>query len=225
MIKFLIALFATVIIVSNPVFAADIPQTSQEFQYEITAIPPDRHLDCPVSLNELALLSLSYWGFDHKTHTGTLIINKRLAQETVNIFRELYAEQFPIERMETMDTFRGDSHAAMAANNTSGFNCQISTQNPQTYSLQSHGYALNINTLINPQVRGDQVLPPKGGAYLDRSKPVPGMIVKGDKVYQIFSKYGWTWGGVGNNPIDYSYFAKNPNKPIIPHIEPRHPAT
>ena len=218
-IKF--GLFSLILgIVSNAALADEI-QPKDDFQGSISKIPTDVkdemkkyswHPECPVSLEDLAYLKLSYWGFDHQKHTGTLIVNKRLANEVVNIFHELYNNHFPIERMETMNAFKGNDEAAMNANNTSAFNCRPLTGNTGGFSLHSYGYAIDINTLINPYVKGDEVLPPKGRAYLNRNKPVPGMIIQGDKTYQVFMKYGWTWGGSWSDRQDYQHFEKDCNK-------------
>lgn len=208
------------LLAATSIFAMDQHQLSDHFQYKIAAIPPAAqelmkkytwHPGCPVALQDLAYVTLSYWGFDHKTHTGILIVNKKLAGEVVDIFRELYEQRFPIEQMETMDAFKGDDDLAMAANNTSAFNCRPNTTFPDQYSLHSYGYAIDINTLINPYVKGDVVLPPGGKAYLDRTKPVPGMIVQGDKTYEAFVKRGWTWGGTLEGRQDYQHFEKNNN--------------
>jgi D-alanyl-D-alanine carboxypeptidase-like protein len=207
----------------HPARAADL-KTNNSFEATISAIPTDVqgemqkytwHPGCPVSLEDLAYLKLSYWGFDHQTHTGTLIVNKRLAEEAVNIFHELYNDHFPIERMEPMEAFKGNDEAATNANNTYGFNCSPTTDNTENYSLHSYGYAINVNTLINPYVKGNEVLPPKGHAYLNRSKPVPGMIIQGDKTYQVFTKYGWTWGGAWPDLQFYSHFEKDCNTPNL----------
>ena len=217
------------ILIFQPVSADDL-KTNDDFEASVSSIPQDVqeemqkytwHPECPVSLDDLAYLKLSYWGFDHQKHTGTLIVNKRLAADTVNIFHELYDNHFPIERMEPMEAFKGNDEAAMNANNTSGFNCRPDTGNTEGFSLHSYGYSIDINTLINPYVKGDEVLPPKGRAYLNRSKPVPGMIIEGDKTYQIFTKYGWTWGGSQSDRQDYQHFEKDCNKPNLCRISPK----
>ncbi len=163
---------------------------------------------CPVPLSDLALLSLSYWGFDKKSHIGNLIVNKNVAQEVVDIFRELYSQKFPIALMLLAEDplFKGSDDAMMAANNTSAFNCRPITGQQDTYSNHSYGLAIDINTMINPYVKGSVVLPPSG--YLNRSKPVPGMISKGDPVYNAFISRGWAWGGEWASRQDYQHFEK-----------------
>lgn len=217
-IKF--GLLSLILGILEPAMGADL-KTNDDFQGSISSIPPDVQAEmklytwrpqCPVSLEDLAYLKLSYWGFDNQKHVGTLIVNKRLADEVVAIFHELYNNHFPIERMETMDAFKGNDEAAMNANNTSAFNCRPRTGNSEGFSLHSYGYAIDINTMINPYVKGDKVLPPKGRGYLNRNKPVPGMIIEGDKTYQIFTQHNWTWGGSWPDRQDYQHFEKDCNK-------------
>lgn len=191
--------------------------SSAGFEYKITTIPPNVqklmrkyiwHPGCPVSLQDLAYVKLSYWGMDHKKHIGFLIINKRLATEVVDIFREIYQQQFPIERMEPIPF-----NTAVATNDTSAYYCRAKREHPNGYSLHSYGYAIDINTLINPYIRFNIVLPLEGKSYLDRTKPIPGMIIRGDKVYQIFIKHGWHWGGDFKGPAkDYMHFEKDLRK-------------
>lgn len=45
-------------------------------------------------------------------------------------------------------------------------------------------------------------------AYIDRSCGDPHVIVQGDTCYNIFTKYGFSWGGLWGNPIDYQHFEK-----------------
>lgn len=166
---------------------------------------------CPVSIKDLAYIRLSYWGFDKKTHIGTLIVNKELAEEVVAIFKVLFQYKFPIESMELMDTYKGDDNASMRANNTSSFNCRPVTNRPGEYSQHSYGRAIDINPLINPYVNGKTILPPKGVLYVDRNTPAPGKIIKDDLVYQEFEKHGWDWAGNWYDIQDYQHFEKRAN--------------
>jgi hypothetical protein len=187
------------------------------FTAEVSAIPPriaaqmkqsTWHEGCPVGLDQLAYLRLSYWGFDQVPHQGELIVNKKLAAEVVGIFKALYAKRFPIERMQLMDVFKGNDDAAMAVNNTSAFNCRDITNQPGKFSLHSYGVAVDINTLINPYVKGDLVLPEGGRKYQDRTRQVPGMIVRDGFVYNMFIRKGWHWGGDWETRQDYQHFEK-----------------
>ncbi|MGL5741811.1 MAG: M15 family metallopeptidase [Legionella sp.] len=183
-----------------------IPQKIQEQMQQNTW-----RAGCPVPMNDLAYVRLSYWGFDEKTHTGTLIVNKELASEVVAIFKVLFDHKYPIQSMELMDVFKGDDNASMTANNTSAFNCRPVTDRPGEYSQHSYGRAIDINPLINPYVNGKKVQPTAGTPYVDRSKPVPGKIIKEDLVYQEFAKYGWDWAGNWYDVQDYQHFEKRAN--------------
>jgi hypothetical protein len=166
------------------------------------------HPGCPVPIEQLAYIKLNYWGFDQQSHTGSLIVNKVLAKEVVAIFKSLYEHHFPIQRMELMDTFKGDDNASMAANNTSAFNCREVTQRPGEYSQHSYGRAIDINPLLNPYVKSNEILPASAAIYATRDKPLPGKIIKGDHVYQEFKKYGWDWAGDWLDVQDYQHFEK-----------------
>lgn len=166
------------------------------------------HEGCPLSLSKLRYVQVSYWGFDNKTHLGALIVNKSLAKETVQIFKSLYEHKFPIERMQLMDDFKGNDDAAMAVNNTSAFNCRAITNKPGVFSQHSYGRAIDINTKINPYVNGKRILPASGAAFVDRSKPFPGKIVKNSFIDKLFIQYNWDWGGNWYDLQDYQHFEK-----------------
>ena len=54
---------------------------------------------CPVGVDDLAWIRLTFWGFDDQRHTGELLANASVADDLVSVFRRLYAARFPIEEM------------------------------------------------------------------------------------------------------------------------------
>ena len=162
---------------------------------------------CPVDLDDLRLLSVTYWGYDGRPHQGLLTAHKDVARELLDIFQDLYAARFPIERMRLIEDYRGDDGASMADNNTSGFNCRV-TQGSDAFSRHSWGLAVDLNPLVNPYARGDEILPEAGAAFLDRSLAAPGMITHGDACYRAFASRGWQWGGEWLSLKDYQHFQK-----------------
>src|ERR671936_141356 len=58
------------------------------------------HRGCPVPLSRLRLLTVSYWGFDGRTHSGRLVVNQAAAAPLLTVFRRLYRLQFAIRQME-----------------------------------------------------------------------------------------------------------------------------
>jgi hypothetical protein len=162
---------------------------------------------CPVALEDLRLLSLDHWGYDGTEHRGELVVHADHADAVVGAFRSLFEARFPIERMELVDAFGGDDDAVMAANVTSGFNCREVVGRPGVWSQHASGLAIDVNPLVNPYVLSpDDVRPPAGAAYLDRSVDAAGLIRDGDVVVAAFAAIGWEWGGGWTMP-DYQHFS------------------
>ena len=65
-------------------------------------------------LDDLVSIHLNYVGFDDAVHDGVLVVHRRLAKETVEIFGELFAAGFPIERMQPYEDFPIGEYAARA---------------------------------------------------------------------------------------------------------------
>lgn len=164
---------------------------------------------CPVGPAELRLLHLSYVGFDGKAHVGTMVVNAAVVDDVLTVFKQLYAERFPIRRMEPVAAFHGSDTASMAADNTSGFNCRYAvTTGPKTWSVHAYGEAIDVNTVENPYVYGGSVLPPAGATYADRARVRPGMAVPGGELVKAFASVGWLWGGRWTGSPDYQHFSK-----------------
>jgi hypothetical protein len=164
------------------------------------------HEGCPVAIEDLRILRLSYWGLDHATHRGALIVAARYARPVVGVFRRLYRARFPIVRMEPVEAFDGDDDRSMSADNTSGFDCRAATGS-NAWSQHAYGAAIDVDPVENPYVDGDTVLPPQGGEYLDRSDARPGMIGSDGVVVRAFAAIGWSWGGAYRSLKDYQHFS------------------
>lgn len=182
-----------------------------EFQSAISAVTADDlhaswRAGCPLGIDELSAVDVSFWGYDGLVRTGRLIVATDLAEEMVAIMHELFEARFPIERMEPVDVYGGDDNQSMAANNTSAFNCRQVTGG-SAWSEHSYGRAIDINPLVNPYVMGSTALPPEGAAYADREQDAPGMIHAGDVVVDAFAARGWEWGGYWTSPKDYQHFS------------------
>jgi hypothetical protein len=54
---------------------------------------------CPVSLDDLALVRVMYLGFDGLAHEGKLVVQKRIAEDVVSVFGDLYKAHFPFRGM------------------------------------------------------------------------------------------------------------------------------
>lgn len=194
------------------------PITPPEFSGKVSDIPPQIqermekyswHQGCPVAIKDLAYLQLSYWGFDNQPHLGEMVVNKNVAEEVMDIFKYLYENKYPINKIRLIDDYQGDDDASMLDNNTSAFNCRTMTDFPDMYSVHSYGRAIDINPLINPYVNKGQVTPKESEKYLDRSVYQRGKIKAKGIVHDIFAQHGWSWGGDWQGDIkDYQHFEK-----------------
>ncbi|HEX5614659.1 MAG TPA: M15 family metallopeptidase [Acidimicrobiia bacterium] len=152
-------------------------------------------------------MTLTYWGFDNAAHTGELVVHAQVASRVAAAMNTLFQARFPIERMQLVDVYGGSDDASMAANNTSGFNCRLTTSGTR-WSEHSYGRAIDINPIQNPyRSSNGTVLPPAGAPYVDRTRTDPGMIHDGDVVVQAFAAIGWGWGGHYQSIKDWQHFS------------------
>jgi hypothetical protein len=167
--------------------------------------------NCTIPYEELRYIRVLYRGFDGGTYIGELIVNQVIAQDIMDIFRELYAIDYPIERMVLVDDYDADDDLSMAANNTSAFNFRF-VAGTTRLSKHSLGCAIDINPLYNPYITKldgkTAILPKLGAKYVDRTKDCPYYIREDDPCYEAFISRGFTWGGAWENSKDYQHFQK-----------------
>jgi len=166
------------------------------------------HRGCPVAPSSLRMLHMSYWGFDAKAHSGTMVVNASVVSSVVQVFRTLYRERFPVWEMVPEDAYHGSDNAAAAADDTSGFNCRYAVApGPPRWSVHAYGEAIDVNDVQNPYVDGHTIIPPAGAAYLNRSDVRRGMAVRGGDLVRAFQSVGWYWGGQWLSSPDYQHFS------------------
>ncbi len=201
-------LFLILIIFSPSVYATSIQTIPLNIEHMMEKTT--WHKNCPVPIKNLRLLTLPYWGFDHRLHRdGQLIVNQSVATEVLTIFNHLAEIHFPIYSMKLIENFNGNDDASDAADNTSAFNCRPMTGTTTKWSLHSYGLAIDINPLENPYVNNGHVLDPHAKRYINRQHEINGMIRTSSVIYQLFIQQGWKWGGNWKNPIDYQHFEKH----------------
>lgn len=168
------------------------------------------HLGCPVPIEDLRALTIDHWGFDREEHTGPLVVHEMVADDVLWVFRRLFRARFPIDEIALPRKYRPRRPADYfsTTNVTAGFNCRPVTDNPNALSQHSYGWAIDINPLQNPYVRGDgSVLRRAAKPYRDRSLRRPGMVLPGDVVVRSFARIGWEWGGDWTSIKDYMHFS------------------
>ena len=163
---------------------------------------------CPVGLPDLRVLTVSFWGFDGRSHSGALIVHRSVASPVVRVLGRLYAARFPIRRMTPVDAYQGDDFRSIEADNTSAFNCRPATGSSH-WSEHAYGKAIDLDPLENPYVSGGQTSHAASRRYLDRSLRLPGMMHAGDLVVRAFAAEGWGWGGAWSGVRDYQHFSVN----------------
>lgn len=166
---------------------------------------------CTVPKSDLRYLKVLHYNFDHDIQVGELITNVRLEKDMLEIFQELYEEEYEIEKMYLVDNYGADDTASIEVNNTSCFNFRRVT-NGSKLSNHAGGCAIDINPQQNPYVTYDgssaHWTHSNADAYIDRDGPGDHMIDHSDTCYRIFANHGFSWGGDWNNPKDYQHFEK-----------------
>jgi D-alanyl-D-alanine carboxypeptidase len=159
---------------------------------------------CPAPLADLVAIHLTYLGFDKAVHDGVLVVHRRVAEEVVTVFGELFQAGFPIERMQPYEDFAIGKYAD--SNDTVGFYCRPAQDNPSIFSWHAYGIAVDINPKTNPYHDPKEGWWPAGSDG-NRDRTAQGLLTAQSEVVKIFMRHGWAWGGM-ENPPDYMHFAK-----------------
>ncbi|MBR5736849.1 MAG: M15 family metallopeptidase [Bacteroidales bacterium] len=164
-----------------------------------------------ISLDELCCLRVLHVNADRDTMCGEMICNKAIAADLLDIFRELYHQSYPIERMVPIDEYGADDEQSMRANNSSSF-CYRVIAGSTRLSKHASGMAVDLNPLYNPYVKtsnGKTVIQPStAGPYVNRKADFPYKIDVNDEAYKQFVAHGFTWGGAWTSLKDYQHFEK-----------------
>lgn len=193
---------------------------SENLQQYITGIsypesnPQDASSELPyIHYDELRYVHVMHYNFEGIPVEGELICNEAIAQDLIEIFYELYRNEYQIEKMLLIDEYGGDDVKSMSDNNSSCFNYRT-IEGSNTLSKHALGTAIDINPLYNPYVsyRNDgslHISPASSTDYVDRSSSFPYKIDENDLCYKLFIEHGFIWGGNWNNCKDYQHFQKN----------------
>lgn len=182
-----------------------------------------------ITYDDLSYLTIPYYDFEGNKKNGHMVVNKKLADEVLLIFQELFEIKYPIEKMEIIDEFSGNDkkvgadldYASIDENNTSSFNDRNSidpgVSNSTNPSLHASGQAIDINPQINPYINSDKTSAhPNAQKYNTNRDTKEGWtdvekaacITEDSEIYKIFTKYGWKWLGNKDNTGDTQHFYK-----------------
>ncbi|MCW2545126.1 MAG: hypothetical protein JWM40_2678 [Frankiales bacterium] len=165
---------------------------------------------CPVGLEDLSYLTLTFRGFDKKVHTGELVVATSVSAAVTRAFRRLFDLGFPLEEMRLPTTGDVTAKPTGDGNDTAGFVCRAA-RGQKRFSAHAYGLAIDVNPFQNPYVKGDLVLPELASAYRDRTWVRDGMFLLGSAAVKAFTREGWTWGGTFSRPKDYQHMSKTGN--------------
>lgn len=169
---------------------------------------------CPEEIRKRQrLVTVSYYSTDGRVHQGQLVVDAELVSDIRKVFALALKERFPVYSVIPISDVRfrkegrWDDELSMEANNTSSFNYREVTGGGRL-SNHAYGRAVDINTLFNPYVKGNLVLP-RWAVY---DPKVEGTFTADSPVVREFLRLGWAWGGNWTSPRDYQHFEKPPKK-------------
>ncbi|MEV4806930.1 M15 family metallopeptidase [Nonomuraea sp. NPDC049421] len=193
--------------------AAPSPTAPPAFTSKVSRVSRDRlpyswRPGCPVHYRDLRLVTLSYWGFDGKPHTGELVVRKTVTDDIETVFKKLYDRRWPIRQMKLVDAYKADDYDSIDADNTSAFNCRRATGS-SNWSNHAYGEAIDVNPLENPYVTASGGTAHRNAKkFTKRPMKGKGVINPGDRVVKTFAQVGWEWGGYWSGAKDYQHFSK-----------------
>ena len=168
--------------------------------------------DCTVARSSLRYILGLHRDAKGNAIVGEMVVNKDIADDVLDIFRQLFIHRYPIERMRLIDYWDADDEKSMTANNSSSFNFRCISH---TNKVSKHGcgMAIDINPLYNPYqkplAKGKTTVEPAAGKpYLNRNLKFDYKISKGDLCYRLFKQHGFKWGGDWTSMKDYQHFEK-----------------
>lgn len=186
--------------------------TVSAFGGSVDAVSPDVAArstwqpDCPVSLDELRHVTVTFVGFDGLVHRGELLVNHEVADDVLGVFRALHDARFPLEDVAIATQADLEADPTGDGNVSGGFVCRPSVGSTR-WSAHAYGMAVDLNPFQNPYVRRGRVIPELATTYTDRSRIRPGMITDGDVATVSFATIGWTWGGSFQSLTDPMHFS------------------
>lgn len=165
-----------------------------------------------ITMDELRYIHIWHYDFDGNPAEGELICNESIAQDLVEIFYELYRNEYQLEKVLLIDEYDGDDTASMEDNNTSCFNYRP-VAGSTNLSKHAYGLAVDINPFYNPYITYEKdgtenISPAAAVNYADRSSNFAYKIDENDLCYKLFIQHGFTWGGNWNSSKDYQHFQK-----------------
>ena len=74
--------------------------------------------DCTLAREDLRYLHVLHKDADGNTHEGEMVVNAHIADDVLDILRELYENSYPIEKIRLVDEYGADDELSMEDNNS-----------------------------------------------------------------------------------------------------------
>lgn len=154
-------------------------------------------------LNSLTIVTVIYYSFDGRQHSGQLVISKELEKDIKIIFQKILERKFPIARVLPIAKYNWVDTLSMKDNNSSCFNYR-KISGAKILSKHSYGRAIDINPFQNPRITNGKSEP----ANSKYTPGKPGVLSNNSAIVNEFIKLGWKWGGNWKRSKDYQHFEK-----------------
>jgi hypothetical protein len=195
-------------------FHANAVPLSQPVRHELVA-SHRWYSKCPVPLSGLRVVTMPYWGFDGRIHSGQIVTSASAVAPLMVVFRRLYAMHFPIHHMELSDEYGPPSAWPKDGDVTYSYSCRPAVPSPCTggtstghWSMHAYGLAIDINPVENPYVGCGQTRDKTAVSFMRRTPLRRGMVTPA--ALDAFHAVGWGWGGSWYGPTkDYMHFSAN----------------
>ncbi|MBQ9142268.1 MAG: M15 family metallopeptidase [Lachnospiraceae bacterium] len=188
------------------------PLTEEQKNYITGCSYPDTEENLEITYDDLFYVHILHYNFEGEVTEGEIICNSAIAADLLEIFYELYLNEYQLEKVTLIENYGGDDELSMADNNTSCFNYRV-VSGSKKLSQHAYGLAIDINPFYNPYVTypngGVNIAPAGSEAYADRTASFPYKIDENDLCYKLFKEHGFTWGGDWNSSKDYQHFQKS----------------
>ena len=201
----------------NKPASSDIEQTDSGKNSSLQKIIIDSDISFNEALSELkipanikdqfVLETVNYYGLDDMLHQGQILVNKKIAEEVIQIFEFIKQIRFPIEKVIPLSKYNWSDSKSMEDNNTSSFNFRF-VSGSRILSKHANGLAIDINPKLNPYVKKGKMIP--ANAVYDSTSV--GTLTQNSEIVKEFKRRGWSWGGDWKSLKDYQHFQKELEK-------------
>jgi len=205
-------ILATVVVLAVPHFHSSIKPLPAPVRAEL--VGHSWHPGCPVPLTHLRVLTVSYWGFDGRTHAGQMVVNEDAAAPLARVFHRLFDLRFPVHHMSLRYAYGpAGTPRPKDGDFTASFSCRQAVPSPCTggtgtgsWSEHAYGEAVDLNPVENPYVGCGMTRDKTALSYVRRTPHRKGMVTPA--VLQAFESIGWGWGGSWTGSTkDYMHYS------------------